>query len=444
MNGNVGVEIIMILGLILVNSLFALAEFAIVSARKSRLERYAEEGRRNAQVALELARNPGDFLSTVQIGITLVGILAGAFGGALLSTSLAGLLLRLGVSPAYANSIALGVVVAAITLLSLVFGELVPKRLALSHPEKYALSLAGLMRSLSRLARPLVKLLSWMTDGILRLFGADVAADATPSEDEIRVLLGQATRAGVFLTAEQDMIEGVFRLADRRVGVLITPRTDIEWLDLEDPPEAVLRQVVESSRSHFPVAHGSLDDIRGIASAHVLLSAALQTGEFSLEAHLNPPVFVPDSIAALQALELLRSPDVPFLLVIDEFGGLEGLVSLNDLVQSIVGDLPEPGELGDQEIVEREDGSLLIDGMLPVDELVERFRLPALPDSDLGLYQTLGGFVMNSLGRIPSPGDLFEWNGLRFEVVDMDGRRVDKVLVLRIPQTDTEQELKGS
>lgn len=440
---NVGVEIVLILALILVNALLALAEFAIVSARKPRLMQLSEQGEKKARTALELSQNPGDFLSTVQVGITLVGVLAGAFGGASLSASLSVFLSRFDLIAPYADSIALAIVVAVITLLSLVIGELVPKRLALANPEGYALALAGPMRSLSRRARPLVRLLSWMTDLVLRMFKVEAAGDLTPSEHEIRMLLGQATRAGVFEDAEQDMIEGVFRLADRHVGVMITPRTEIEWLDLEDPPQVILNQVLQSRHSYFPVGAGSLDDIRGIVSAHALLASAIRSEGFSLEELLQPPAFIPESIAALQALELLRSPDASLLLVIDEFGGLEGLVSLSDVVETIVGELPSNDGSGDQEIVQREDGSILIDGMLPVDELVELFRLPPLPESETGLFQTLGGFVMNSLGRVPVLGDYFEWNGLRFEVVDMDGRRVDKVLVLRAPQSDAEQESKG-
>jgi putative hemolysin len=261
--------------------------------------------------------------------------------------------------------------------------------------------------------------------------------DASVTEDEIRVLIDQATEAGIFQEAEQDMLSGVLRLGDRRVGNLITPRTEIEWLDLEDPLQVSLKKVVESGRSRFPVACGSLDDIRGVAQARTILAAKLDAvhtgGDIDLNGLLLAPVFVPENMPALRALELFRSTQAPLLLVIDEFGGLQGLVTITDLIESVVGDLPLTGQLSDQEVVLREDGSMLIDGMYPVDEFLERMDLDALPDYDRGLYQSLGGFVMNYLGRIPSPGDHFEWKDLRFEVMDMDGLRIDKILVERLP-----------
>jgi putative hemolysin len=261
--------------------------------------------------------------------------------------------------------------------------------------------------------------------------------DESVTQEEIRVLIDQATQAGVFEEAEQDMLAGVLRLADRRVGNLITPRTEIEWLDLEDPPEENLRKVMESNRSRFPVGCGSLDDVRGVVQARALLAASLEAartgGKVDQTGLLLPPVFVPENKPALEALELFRTAQAPLLLVIDEFGGLQGLVTITDLVESVVGDLPLAGEPAEQEVVQREDGSFLIDGMYPVDEFLELFGMTALPEYDKGLYQSLGGFVLNYLGRIPAPGDHFEWDGLRFEVMDMDGLRIDKILVEKLP-----------
>jgi len=426
----------MILLLVLGNGLLALAEFSLVSARKARLQQRAERGDKKAKTALGLARNPGDLLSTVQIGITLAGVLAGVFGGATISNELAkGLTLIPALAP-YSRGIALGLVAVTITLLTLVLGELTPKRLALSQPERYAIALAGLMQRLARVTRPLVRLLSFLTDGVLRILRVPPVIEAPVTEEELKVLIDQATQAGVFEEVEQDMLAGVLRLGNRRVGSLITPRTEIEWLDLEDPPQVNLQIVLSSQRSRFPVGCSSLDDIRGIASARDILSANLQAKqrgvEFDLKECLQPPMFIPENMLALQALEVFRSSKSPLLLVIDEFGGLQGLVTINDLVESIVGDLPLEGRMGEAEITPREDGSLLIDGMFPVDEFLDYFDLPTLPEYDKGLFQTLGGFVMNMLGRVPIPGDHFEWNDLRFEVMDMDGMRVDKVLVQRM------------
>lgn len=431
------VEILMILLLVLLNGLLALAEFALVSARKARLQQLAEQGDLKAQIALEVAREPGEFLSTIQIGITLVGVLAGAFGGATLSEWLAEQLDRVAWLRPVSQGLALGLVVLSITLLTLVLGELAPKRLALSGPERYALGLARPMRWLSRLMRPVVRLLNWLTERVLRLLGVSASVDASVTEEEIRVLIEQATEAGIFEEAEQDMLSGVLRLGDRRVGNLITPRTEIEWLDLEDPLEVNLDKVTRSARSRFPVGCGSLDDIEGVVQARMVLAAeleALRAGNLvDLKELLLPPVFVPENMPALQALELFRSSQAPLLLVIDEFGGLQGMVTITDLIASVVGDLPFQQEPTDQEVVQRADGSWLIDGMFPVDEFIELLDLPALPDYDKGLFQSLGGFVMNYLGRIPKPGDSFEWRELRFEVMDMDGLRIDKILVARLP-----------
>lgn len=427
----------MILLLVLLNGLLALAEFALVSARKARLQQLTDQGDARAEIALQVAREPGEFLSTIQIGITLIGVLAGAFGGATLSKWLAEHLGRVAWLAPVSQGLALGLVVLAITLLSLVLGELAPKRLALSAPERYALALARPMRSLARLMRPVVRLLNWLTERVLRLLRLPAAVDASVTEEEIRVLIEQATEAGVFAEAEQDMLSGVLRLGDRRVGNLITPRTEIEWLDLEDPLKVNLEKVSHSARSRFPVGCGSLDDLRGVILARTLLAANLEAsrsgGQVELDGLLLPPVFVPENLPALQALELFRSTQAPLLLVIDEFGGLQGLVTITDLIASVVGELPFQEETSDQPVVRREDGSLLIDGMYPVDEFMDLLDLTALPDYDRGLFQSLGGFVMNYLGRIPSPGDSFDWQGLRFEVMDMDGLRIDKILVARLP-----------
>ncbi|MFM8322893.1 MAG: hemolysin family protein, partial [Chloroflexota bacterium] len=337
----------------------------------------------------------------------------------------------------YSQGLALALVVMAITLLSLVIGELAPKRLALNNPERSALLLARPMQRLSRIAAPLVRLLEALTDLVLRVLGVEQAEETPVSEEEIKVIIAEATASGVFFPAEQEMLSGVIRLGDRRVGSLITPRTEIEWLDLDDPYDAQLRTVLESSHSRFPVGRGSLDEIQGVVLAKSVLAAGLLPDrERDLSKLVLEPLFVPENTSALQVLEALRKSPAPLVLVIDEYGGVQGLVTLSDLLASIINDLPLLEQSGEREIVVREDGSLLVDGMLPVDELVEQADVP-LPVEGEGEYQTVGGLVMYCLGRVPAAGDRFELGGYRFEVMDMDGLRVDKVLIRRSPEQAT-------
>ena len=419
----------MIFLLVLFNGLLAMAEFAIVSARKVRLQRRAQQGDRKAQAALHLANEPSDFLSTVQIGITLVGVLAGAFGGATLASALAERLSQWPPLAPYSQGISVGLVVLGITLLSVVFGELVPKRIALIHPESLATSLAIPMQRLSRLVSPVVRFLSWLTNLILRGLGIQAVAEPPVTEDEIRIMITQAAKAGILQQAEEDLMSGVFRLGDRRAGTLITPRLEVEWLDLEDSLEVNLHKISASQHSSFPVASGSLDDIHGVVVAKDLLRCMISDEKLDLKKYLLPPVFVPENMPALAVLDVFKSQQPNFVMVIDEFGGLQGLLTIRDILESIVGDFPAADQAGGQQIFRRPDGSWLVDGMLPVDEFVEDLHLTELPDYDRGYFETVGGFVMNQLGRIPATGDVFEWGGLSFEIVDMDGLRVDKILV---------------
>ena len=422
-------ELVLILALILLNGVLAMAEIATVSARKARLQQLANEGDEKSRQALNLASDPSDLLSTVQIGITLVGILAGAFGGATFADRIAAWLSAIPALAPYANAIALALVVVAITYLSLILGELVPKRLALINPERVIRSLAGPMQLLAKIVHPIVRLLSVSTDLVLRLLGARSADEPPITEEEIKLLIEQGTEAGVFQEAEQDMVAGVFRLGDRRVGSLMTPRTEIYWLDLEDPPEAIRDEIIASPFSRLPVAAGDLDNIRGIVRAKDLLARSLAGQPVDVAATMVEPMFVPESMEALKVLEQFRSSGFQIALVIDEFGGLQGLVTLTDVLESIVGEIPAVDEAGEPEIVQREDGSYLLDGMVPIDEFKAIFRRSRLPNEERGYYQTLGGFIMDYLGRIPNSGDHFDWDGLRFEVVDMDGFRVDKIIV---------------
>jgi putative hemolysin len=422
-------ELIFILVLILLNGVLAMAETAFVTARKARLQYLAEAGDQSAHEALELAENPSKLLSTTQIGITLIGILAGAFGGVTLAGELANRLEQFDALRPYSHAIALGLVVLVTTYLSLVLGELVPKRLALNNPERAASALARPMNWLARLTAPLVRLLTFSTDLILKVLDSQPSDEPPITEDEIRVLLEQGTEAGVFKEAEQDMVEGVFRLADRRVGAVMTPRHEIIWLDLEDPLEHTRQAIIDSVHSRLPVGVGSLDQVVGIVRAKDLLGQALTDGQIDLQAALIPAQYVPESMEALKVLDIFRESGIHIALVIDEFGGLQGLVTLQDIIEGIVGDLPGADEVNEPEIIQREDGSWLMDGSLPVDEFKEILNLSNLPMEDRGVFSTLGGFIMTYLGRIPKASDHFEWSGLHFEVLDMDGFRVDKVLV---------------
>lgn len=424
----VGFEIIFILLLLVANGVFAMSEMALVSARKARLRQRAGAGDARARAALELADAPDTFLSTVQIGITLVGILAGAFGGSTLAKQLAAQAARVPALAPYSEAVGLGLVVLAITYLSLVVGELAPKRIALNSPEKIAALVARPMRALSRLASPAVRLLSFSTAVVLRVLGVRASAEPPVTEEEIKVLIHQGAEAGVFEHSERQIVESVFRLDDRRVTALMTPRMEIVWLDADAPPEGIRRALAESHYSRFPVARGSLDNVLGVVKAKDLLGRCLAGEALDLRASAGQPLFVPEFQTALQLLELFKNAYTHFALVVDEYGSVQGLVTMHDVLEALVGDMPAAAGT-EADAVEREDGSWLLDGALLLDEFREIFPVGVLPGEERGGFETLAGFVMTQLGRVPRAADHFEWGGLRFEVVDMDGRRVDKVLV---------------
>jgi putative hemolysin len=437
---SVAFELLILLLLLIANAVFAMSEIAIVSARKARLQQWANEGDTKARVALELANAPNQFLATIQVGITLVGILAGAFGSATLAKELAVALNGLPLLAPYSQAISFGVVVISITYLSLIVGELAPKRLALNSPERIASAIASPMRGLSRLAHPAVRLLSISTDAVLRLIGIQPSAEPPVTEEEIRVLIEQGTQAGMFEEAEQEMVERVFRLGDRRVSAVMTPRTEIVWLDRNASSEEIRRTIAESVHSRFVIAQGGLDNILGVVHAKDLLARSLGIQAIDLMASLQQPLFVPESMRALALLELFKQSGTHIALAMDEYGGIQGLVTPSDILEAIVGDLPLPGERAEPQVVQREDGSWLLDGMLSVDEFKELLHLSHLPGEDQGLYQTVAGFVIMQLGRIPQAADAFEWEGLRFEVMDMDGNRIDKVLVMPAPNHPLEED----
>jgi putative hemolysin len=426
-------DILFLLLLIIANGVLAMAEIAVVAARKTRLQQRANEGDAKVRAALELANAPTQFLSTIQMGITLVDILAGAFGGATIARGLAVRLGHISWLVPYSEAVALGLVVMVITYLSLVLGELVPKRLALHSPERIAAVVAPLMRLLSVLTASANRLLSASTELVLRGLGVRPATEPPVTEEEIIVLLEQGTRAGMFEKAERHMVESVFRLGDRRIGALMTPRTEIVWLDVDDSPEELRHKIAASAHSSFLLAQGSIDNILGLVDAKDIVARCLAGQAVDLRTLVRQPLLVPESMRALKLLELFKQLGAHTALVIDEYGALQGLVTLHDLLEAIIGEIRLAGQPAEPQIVQREDGSWLVDGLVPMDEFKEHFQLREVPGEEEGVYQTLGGFVMMRLGRIPSAGDHFDWHGFRFEVVDMDGYRVDKVLVAPAP-----------
>jgi putative hemolysin len=430
-------DILILVLLLLLNSLFVMSEMAVVSARKARLQQQANEGNKRAATALNLAQHPNTFLSTVQIGITLISILLGALGGPAFSGPLADLFKRWPVLVPYADSLALAIVVVLITTLSLVLSELVPKRIALHDPEKIAASISGPMIFISKLFSPLVWLLGRATDFVLQALGVKPTNQPPVTEEEIQLLIDQGTEAGVFEEAEQDMVEGVFSLGDSRVYSLMTPRTDVVWLDIADSSDEIRSKIAESSYSRFPVCQDSLDTVLGFIKARdLLVPPSLSSENFKLKDKLRLAIYVPETMLASRALEVFKEKNAELMFVIDEFGSLQGLLTLNDIIEEIVGDIEvEP------QATQRQDGSWLLDGMLEVDNFKEIFKVESMPHEDE--YETLSGFVMMSLGRVPQAADHFEWNGLRFEVMDMDGHRVDKVLVTTLPPRSATQPLQG-
>lgn len=434
--------------LILLNGFFAMVEMAVVSARKARLQHAADLGREGAKIALELKRDPGRFLSTVQIGITVIGVLASAFGGATLAEALSHYLAAQFPSIAgHATTIGFAVVVIVISYFSLVLGELVPKRLALSRPELIASRLSHLLLLLSTVARPMERLLSASSNLVLRLAPARPTEPPSVTEEEITLMLREATAAGYFQAAETAIVQMAFRLGDRRVSAVMTPRTQVEWLDLNDPEEENRRKIRDSDYSRFPVVEESPQQVVGIVQVKDLLTAALAGRPFDIRAAVKPPIYLPNTVMALRALEIFKQSGVPMALVVDEYGDFEGIVTLHDILQSLVGDIAEPGEAENQAVVMRDDGSWLVEGMMPIDQVRDLTGIAGLVEDEAD-YHTLGGFMMSRINRVPAVGDWIMVDGFRFEVVDMDGRRVDRVLIMP-PKTarglrkDTERPTSG-
>lgn len=436
-------EILILILLFMLNGLFSMSEIAVVSARKVRLQQLANEGNHRAASALALARQPSNFLSTIQIGITVIGIFSGAYGEATLARSLSETLASVPVLAAYSDALAFAIVVVAIAYFSLIIGELVPKRLALHNPELVAAMTAAPMQLLSKVAYPLVRVLSGTTDLVLRLLGAGPSKEPPVSEEEISLLMEQGTKAGVFEKYEQRLVRNVLLLDERSVASQMTPRLDIVHVDLEDSLEASLRRISDSRHSRFPVCRGGPEHVVGIVHVKDILARLVAGETVDLAACMQDPLFVPETLSCIQMLETFKQSAFQMVLVVDEYGELQGLVTLNDILEAIVGDMPSSHEEGEQMVIERAPGSWLIDGMLDTIDLKEFLEVRKLPGEDEGVYHTLGGMTMIQMGRVPRPADAFEWEGYRFEVVDMDGTRVDKVLVTRLTEKVDEDRSKA-
>lgn len=426
-------DILIILGLILLNGIFAMSELAVVSSKRMRLEKLSENGSRGARAALHLADSPSRFLSTVQVGITLIGIFNGAFGEASLVEKLAPRVETIALLAPYAREVALGIVVLGITFASIVLGELVPKRIAMQHPEAVATLIATPMQFLSRVMGPFVKVLSFTTEFILRLFGLHKPKDDTVTEEEITGMLKEGADAGMFEKTEHDIVTRALRLDDVRIASLMTPRADLSFIDLNDTVEQNLAKIADSPYSRFPVFQGDRTQVIGVVHAgdlfeQVIRGKALST--IDIAAVTKPPLYMPESVSAMDLLESLKKNRSEIALVVDEYGEIKGMVTLSDVMGALVGDVSIVDEDQEADAVQREDGSWLIDGGISFDRYRELFNTSVrFPEESAGTYHTLAGFVLTQLGHIPKASEHFEWGGYRIEVVDMDRNRIDRLLV---------------
>lgn len=428
-------EILLLITLIVLNGAFAMSEIALVTARRARLAKLASDGDASAEVAMRLGEEPTRFLSTIQIGITSIGILNGIVGEAVLAEPLAAWLQSLGAAQRPSEMAATGLVVVVITYISIVVGELVPKRIGQFNPEGIARLVARPMLALSLLTRPFVRLLTFSTEGILRILGLREQEGPSVTEEEIHALLEEGSEAGVIEKQEHDMVRNVFRLDDRQIGSLMVPRSDIVFLDVDQTLDANLEWVAESDHSRFPVCRGGLHDILGVVAAKQLFNQMQKGGRPDFTTQLQPAVYVPESLTGMELLEQFRASGTRMVFVIDEYGEVQGLVTMQDVLEAVTGEF-QPRNVEDAWAVQREDGSWLLDGLIPVPELKDRLDLRAAPEEEKGRYHTLSGMMMWLLGRLPRTGDVTQWEQWRLEVVDLDGKRVDKVLASRLPDQD--------
>ncbi len=424
-------DLTLLIFLILLNGVFAMSEMALTASRKARLQVMVESAEPGAQAAMDLHENPTKFLSTVQIGITSIGVLNGIVGEAAFAAPLAAWLVQgFGVAQGPASLGATGLVVVIITTLTIIFGELVPKRLGQMYPEVIARLVARPMNWLSTATRPLVALLSLCTHGVLRLLGIRGGPSRSVTEEEIAASLEEGVESGVIEAQEHQMVRNVFRLDERQIGSMMIPRAEIVWLDLADPREALLSTIAASGHTRFPVCRGSLDDVQGVLNAAKLLQPMASGVPVEIAQYMAPPVFVPETLSGMELLEHFRVSRTDLVFVVDEYGAVQGVITERDLLEAITGEFGAPSD-EDAWAIKRDDGSWLLDGLIPVPEFKDRLELKELPEEGRGRYNTLAGMIMLLLGRLPRTADSVEWAGWRFEVVDLDGKRVDKVLAAR-------------
>lgn len=426
-----GYELLIILGVLLLNGLFAMAEMAVVSARRARLREMANAGHRGAAAALALSQSPERFLSTVQVGITLVGMFAGAYGGATIAEKLALWFGTFQLLAPYAEPLALAIVVLGISYVSLVLGELAPKRIALSQPEAIASVLAAPMRLLAIAVSPLVWVLSLSTRLVLLVFRIRTPAGPPVTEEELRILLREGQEAGVFEKAEHEIVERVFRLSDRRISSLMTPRTELVWIDIAAPIGDSMRTMIHAGHTHYPVCRGDIEKVVGVTSVKKQLARMVDRQPPDLLADLEPPYFVPEAAPAFKVLEQFRQSQRRHALTIDEYGGISGMVTLNDIMKAVVGEAAAAMEESDPPAVQRADGSWLLSAWLPLGEVMHLLGVAQPAGDERPTYDTLAGLILDELGHIPRVADTLTWDGYLLEVVDMDGKRIDKVLARR-------------
>lgn len=430
-----GIEIVIVLLLFLLNGVFSMAEIAIVSSRRVRLEGMAKRGSKGAQVALDLSEDPTRFLSTVQVGITLIGVLTGFYTGSVFSDNVATWLISVGLPEKYAATSAIVLVLLITTYLSLVLGELVPKKIGLLNPEGIAAGVAIPMRALSRFSAPAVTLLTLSTNFLVRLFRLKPSTEAEVTEEEVKSLIAQGTSSGTFEKVEQSLVERVFHFSDRTVGSLMTNRSQLDWVDTEEGPTAVLEALKSSQHSHILVCKGDLDEVLGTINVKVAVRYILNHPDqaFLWEPLVEKPLYIPDTMGVLRMVEKLREKKQHLAVVVNEFGAVEGVITQTDVFDGLVKDLDaDTGEEG--QIVARTDGTYLIDGALSFADFLSYFHLES-PEESVG-FHTVAGFFLAEFRQIPSPGDVVEWNNLRLEVVDLDGKRIDKLLLTLVSPPD--------
>ena len=423
-------ELAILFALIFLNGLFAMSEIALVASRKARLQRMIDEGDRGAAAAAQLGADPTRFLSTIQIGITSIGVLNGIVGEAVFAVPFAHWLVTIGLPQPYAGYGATGLVVMLITYVTIVLGELVPKRIGQSRPEAIARLVAQPIGWLATATRPFVRLLSGSTNGVLKLLGVKNLQGVGVTEEEIHAVLEEGTSAGVIEANEHTMVRNVFLLDDRQIGSLMVPRGDVVCLDANEPFEANLKLIEDSDHARFPVVRGGLENILGVVNARKLLSRVARGAEADLTQDLQTPLYIPETLTGMELLDNFRASGTQMAFIIDEYGELLGIVTLQDLIEAITGEF-QPRDPETSWAFQREDGSWLLDGLIPLHELKDRLDLDAVPDEDRGRYHTLGGMLMFLTGRLPRTGDTVDWEGWRFEIVDMDGKKIDKVQAAR-------------